>query len=152
VLLTALHPPVSGNGPPAWRGNEGSLVLRLDWGLTSMVLTGDAGVRAERDWLAQQLPLSAPVLKVGHHGSRHGTSSPFVTAVAPRLALVSAGSRNHFGHPHPEVLARLDDAGASIYRTDADGAIEMVSDGTRLTVRRWARPELTEEWLLDAAP
>ena len=124
----------------------------MEWGLASLVLTGDAGVRVERDLLADRLPLAAPLLKVGHHGSRHGTSSPFVTAVAPRLALVSAGARNPFGHPHPEVLGRLDAAGAAIYRTDADGAVEVVSDGTRLTVRRWARPQLTEEWLLDAAP
>ena len=148
--MTALHPP--GPGPPAWRGNDGSLVLRVEWGLASLVLTGDAGVRVERDLLDDRLPLGAPLLKVGHHGSRHGTSSAFVTAVAPRLALVSAGARNPFGHPHPEVLGRLDAAGAAIYRTDADGAVEVISDGARLTVRRWARPQLTEEWLLDAAP
>lgn len=153
VLVTALHPPAAPrDGPPVWRGNDGSLVLRLEWGLTSIVLTGDAGARAERDWLAHRLPLSALLLKVGHHGSRHGTSSPFVTAVAPHLALVSAGSRNAFGHPHPEVLARLEESGASLYRTDADGAVEVISDGARLTIRRWARPQLTEEWLLDAAP
>jgi competence protein ComEC len=151
VLVTALHPPAAGDGSPAWRGNDGSLVLRLDWGPTSVVLTGDAGMRTERDLLAHRLPLAATLLKVGHHGSRHGTSSPFVAAVAPRLALVSAGSRNPFGHPHPEVLARLDDVGAAIYRTDADGAVEVISDGVRLVVRRWARPELTEEWLLEAA-
>jgi competence protein ComEC len=151
VLVTALHPPAAGDGSPAWRGNDGSLVLRLDWGPTSVVLTGDAGMRTERDLLAHRLPLTATLLKVGHHGSRHGTSSPFVAAVAPRLALVSAGSRNPFGHPHPEVLARLDDVGAAIYRTDADGAVEVISDGVRLVVRRWARPELTEEWLLEAA-
>jgi competence protein ComEC len=152
VLVTTLHPPVPAAGPPAWRGNDGSLVLRLEWGLASVVLTGDAGVRAEHALLDHRLPLAAPILKVGHHGSRHGTSSPFVTAVAPRLALVSAGSRNPFGHPDPAALARLDEAGAAIYRTDADGAVEVVSDGARLTVRRWARPQLVEEWLLDGAP
>jgi hypothetical protein len=62
--------------------------------------------------------------------------------VAPRLAVISAGARNPFGHPSPATLARLAAAGARIYRTDLDGAVEVESDGRRLTVRRWAFPRV----------
>ncbi len=148
LLVTALHP------PPDWASdrNNASLVLRVEWGLAAVVLTGDAEATAEREVLARGGPVEAPVLKVGHHGSRNASSPPFLAAVAPRLALISAGARNPFGHPTPAALARLAGAGAAIYRTDYDGAVEVESDATRLIVRRWARPGLTEEWLLRGAP
>ncbi|HLE42807.1 MAG TPA: hypothetical protein VJB36_02200, partial [Methylomirabilota bacterium] len=132
--------------------NNGSLVLRIEWGLAAVLLAGDAEAVAERSLMADGAPLGAPVLKVGHHGSRHASTRPFVAAVAPRIALISVGARNPFGHPSPAVLDRLQAAGAAIYRTDYDGAVEVVSDGERLSVRRWARPQLAEEWLLRAAP
>ena len=100
---------------------------------------------AERSLLAAGVPLSAPVLKVGHHGSRNASSSPFLEAVAPRVALISVGARNPFHHPSPIALGRLAGAGAGLYRTDTDGAVEVTSDGERLTVRRWARPAQLEE-------
>ncbi len=148
LLVTALHP------PGAWSSDENnaSLVLRVEWGLVAVLLTADAEAAAERSLMADGAPLGARVLKVGHHGSRHASTRPFVAAVAPRIALISVGARNPFGHPSPAVLDRLQAAGAAIYRTDYDGAVEVVSDGERLSVRRWARPQLAEEWLLRAAP
>jgi competence protein ComEC len=155
VLVTVLHP--AGPGPlpvagPALDENNRSLVLRLDWGLASAVLSGDAEAPAERHLLAAGVPLGAALLKVGHHGSAHASSTPFLGAVSPRVALVSAGRRNPFGHPAAATLGRLARAGADIYRTDLDGAVEIESDGERLVVRPWARPATQRELALTGAP
>jgi competence protein ComEC len=155
VLVTVLHPPGPGSPPEPGRAldeNNRSLVLRLDWGLASAVLGGDAEAPAERRLLAAGVPLGAALLKVGHHGSAHASSAPFVGAVSPRVALVSAGHRNPFGHPAAATLARLARAGADVYRTDLDGAVEIESDGERLLVRPWARPATQREILLSGAP
>jgi competence protein ComEC len=153
VLVTALHPPRPGPGIVApLDENNRSLVLRVDWGLGAVLLMGDAEAPAERDLLAAGLPLQASVLKVGHHGSRHASSAPFLAAVAPRLALISVGRRNPFGHPAPAALARLASAGAAVYRTDLDGAVEITTDGDRLRVQRWANPRATEEIPLTMIP
>jgi beta-lactamase superfamily II metal-dependent hydrolase len=128
-------------------------VLRIEWGLAAAILTGDAERPVEADALAAGLPVSAPILKVGHHGSRHASTAPFLAAVGPRLALVSVGARNPFGHPSPEVLGRLAAAGAAVYRTDYDGAVEITSDAAHLWVRRWAAPDgAPQEISLDGAP
>ncbi|HSE95604.1 MAG TPA: ComEC/Rec2 family competence protein, partial [Methylomirabilota bacterium] len=151
VRVTVLHPSREDPGPPdqpARASNHGSLVLRVDWGRATLLLTGDAEGAAEREVLASGLPVAATVLKVGHHGSRHASSAPFLAAVSPRIAVVSAGARNPFGHPSPVVLARLADAGTTIYRTDLDGAIDLRTDGQRLWIRRWARPGLPSDELL----
>jgi competence protein ComEC len=141
MLVTVLHPPPGGRGADE---NNRSLVLRVDWGLASALLTGDAEAPAEAEMLAAGLPLRATILKLGHHGSRHGSSAPFVSSVSPRLAVASAGVRNPFGHPSPAALARVALAGATTHRTDHDGAIEVTSDGLELRVRAWARPAARE--------
>jgi competence protein ComEC len=145
VRVTVLHPSREDPGTPDQPGratNHGSLVLRVDWGRVALLLTGDAEAAAEREVLASGMPVAASVLKVGHHGSRHASSAPFLAAVAPRIAVVSAGARNPFGHPSPAALARLASAGVTTYRTDLDGAIDIQTDGERLWIRRWARPTL----------
>jgi competence protein ComEC len=152
LLVTVLHPPGPAEGGWSSDENNASLILRVEWGRAAVLLTGDAEAVAERSLLADGLPLDAAVLKVGHHGSRHASSPAFLAAVAPRVALISVGARNPFGHPSPAVLARLADAGAGLYRTDADGAVEVTSDGEHLTVRRWARPAHVEEFRLRGAP
>ena len=161
LLITVLHPPPGAEpgssdaprGPPEHLdANNRSLVLRVEWGLVAVLLTGDAEAPAEADLLAAAVPLPAPVLKVGHHGSRNASSGPFLAAVAPRFAMVSVGARNPFGHPTPAALARLAAAGARIYRTDFDGAIEITTDAELLRVRLWARPDATEELVLGGAP
>jgi competence protein ComEC len=80
------------------------------------------------------------VLKVSGNGSRRGSAPEFLAAVGPRLAVIPVGTRNPFGHPAPEVLARLGAAGAAVYRTDQDGAVDIRSDGARVWVRAWGRP------------
>ncbi len=133
VLLTVLHPgpePLTGT---ASDDNNNAIVLRLDYGQFSVLLTGDAEREAEEALIAAGLPLRADVLKIGHHGSNGSTSSAFVAAVQPHLAVISAGQGNPFGHPHPAVLERL--AGVQVLRTDRHGRIEVISDGVKMWVK-----------------
>jgi competence protein ComEC len=120
------------------RRNEAALVLRIELGLASFLLTSDIGVPRERELTAAGARLDSMVLKVAHHGSRSSTSSEFLRTVGPRLAAISVGARNAYGHPDAGVVARLSEAGAQIYRTDRDGALIFETDGATLTVTRWA--------------
>ena len=91
---------------------------------------GDAGAQSEQRLLASGFDLKADVLKVGHHGSAYSSTPEFIRAVSPKIALISVGRHNLFGHPAPETLSTLQAASAAIYRTDRDGAIIMdVSSG-----------------------
>jgi competence protein ComEC len=72
------------------------------------------------------------VLKVAHHGSRSSTAAEFLASTRPRLAILSVGARNPFGHPSPEVLSRLHGSGALVLRTDRDGTVEIATDGARI--------------------
>ena len=128
--------------------NEHALVLRLDYGLASFLLTSDASADLERDLLAAGRTVAATVLKVGHHGSRSSSSAPFLRAVQPTIAVISVGARNAYGHPDAGTLARLRVAGAQVYRTDWDGAVILDTDGRRLTVTRWATHH-AEHYCLD---
>lgn len=118
--------------------NNNAIVLRLEYGETSVLLTGDAEREGEDAMLAAGLPLRSDVLKAGHHGSNGSSSASFIAAVAPRYAVIQVGAKNNFGHPHPAVLQRL--AGVEVLRTDLHGRIEMVSDGRRLTVTTQKKP------------
>jgi competence protein ComEC len=138
VQVLVLHP-----GPAQLMGtasddNNNAVVLRLDYGQTSFILTGDAESEAEADMIAAGLPLRADVLKVGHHGSNGASSLALIAAVAPRLAVIPVGAENTFGHPHPAVLERL--KGVEVLRTDQNGRIEVVSDGQRLSVETQKTP------------
>lgn len=127
--------------------NEASTVVRVRYGGVRFLLTGDAE-RGEESWLLAHArdALAAEVLKVSHHGSGTSSTPEFVTAVAPRLALVSVGASNLYGHPSADVMRRLVDAGATVLRTDQLGTIVVHTDGRELDVesggRRWrvARP------------
>jgi competence protein ComEC len=114
--------------------NDDSLVFRLVYGSFSMLFTADAGFPAEDLMLADGADLKATVLKVGHHGSRYSTSEAFLERVAPKIALISAGIGNRFGLPSPQTLDQLVRRGIRIYRTDLDGTIELISDGTTWNV------------------
>jgi len=140
ALLTVLNPDGSRplDEPPLEGQNEESLVLRLDWRGFSLLLTGDLGSPGEERLLAEHAPVRALALKVGHHGSRYSSTAAFLDAVAPAVAIISVGARNSFGHPTPEVLGRLEAAGARIYRTDRDGAVTLETDGISLSIARWA--------------
>lgn len=111
--------------------NDGSVVARLVYGETSVLLTGDASLETEKLILAanSKSALESDVLKAGHHGSRTSTSYNLVKLLAPRYALISAGKDNTYGHPHQDVLSLLDEFGVEAYRTDILGTIIMKSDG-----------------------
>jgi len=117
---------------PAKAGNNDSLALRITYGASSFLLTGDLESPMERLLLADGRALHADVLKVGHHGSKTSTSADFLDAVAPSIAVISAGFENSFGHPHATVLARLEKRHAAILRTDQDGLVTVRSDGHKL--------------------
>ena len=106
-----------------------NLVLRIEYGSFSAVLTGDAEVPHEMEMLARGEALTAQVLQLGHHGSRTSTSADFLAAVAPQIAIYSAGTGNSFGHPHHEVLDRLEAQGTRAFGTDIYGTITIQTDG-----------------------
>lgn len=126
--IDVLHPP-SGWSEPSL--NDGSLVLRIRDGGTSMLFTGDAEHGAETAMLFAPDVLAASVLKVPHHGSLTSSSAGFLAAVGPRAAIASAGADNRFGHPAPAVEARYRAAGIAFYRTDRCGAVTL--DATSVT-------------------
>lgn len=113
--------------------NDTSIVLQLIYGQTNMLFMGDAGVTVEEKLLAGNIDLSAAVLKVGHHGSDSASSSDFLQAVHPNLAIISNGLDNQFGHPSQRTLYHLQQLGISILRTDQHGNITVDSDGQTLT-------------------
>jgi competence protein ComEC len=116
--------------------NNDSLVLRLKYGDRTLMLPGDAEKQAESAVLDEncEATLRADVLKVGHHGSRNSTMPRFLAAVHPRVAVISAGEDNPYGHPNAELLERLTSAGVRILRTDRDGAVHVLTDGKQLEV------------------
>ncbi len=110
--------------------NSNSLVFRLEYGRFRMLFTGDAGAETEQRLLERHDDLRADVLKVGHHGSAYGTTQAFLAAVAPSVAIISVGRDNLFGHPAPSTIDALRARGVAIYRTDRDGAVTVMTDGT----------------------
>ncbi len=144
VILTTLAP------DSAWAAtlddaNLASLVLVVRFGAIRFLLTGDAE-REEEMWLVERdtLALRADVLKVAHHGSSTSSSENFLRAVKPRIALVSVGAGNMYGHPSTAVMGRLARSGATVFRTDRFGTVVVRTDGVALSVqtdeRAWELP------------
>src|SRR5581483_8257007 len=111
------------NPPGRAKRNNSSLVLRLAFGRTAFLFTGDIEAPAERALLAEGVSLEATVLKVPHHGSKSSSTPEFVEAVHPAVAVISDGYMNRFHFPAPAVVERYRSAGATVLRTDLDGAI-----------------------------
>ena len=114
--------------------NDPSIVLRIEYGSTSFLLTGDMEKTAETDLVNSGVNLRADVLQVGHHGSSTSTGYLFLNSVLPEMAVISCGVNNKYGHPHQETLSILRDAGVDVYRTDLQGTITIGSDGQNYTV------------------
>ncbi len=114
--------------------NNYSIVIRLLYGNTSFLFTGDAETVSEKEMLEKGYNLKSDVLKVGHHGSTTSTSVDFLQAVSPDFAVIMAGEDNDYGHPHQETLDLLNSAGIKIYRTDLNGSITFTSNGSGLSV------------------
>jgi competence protein ComEC len=121
-------------GPVSQGGdlNDGSLVLRVDYGDTSFLFTGDASSGALLDDIAAGYDLSCDVLKLSHHGSSDGTSDKLLQYVEPKMAVACVGADNRYGHPHEEVLSLLEAYDVRLSRTDTDGTVVLVSDGARI--------------------
>ena len=109
--------------------NDYSIVLHMQYGLTSFLFTGDAESLSENEMIAAGWNLQADILNVGHHGSRTSTTDSFLYAVDPQFAVISLAAGNQFNHPHPEVLERLTRRGIEVLRTDELGTIVMSTDG-----------------------
>ena len=121
------------------RENNRSLVLSASFGQHRFLLTGDIEARAEERLVNGPQLRESDVLKVAHHGSATSTQDEFLDRVAPTFAVVSAGFRNPFGHPHPSVLERLTERGVRVLRTDVEGLISVLTDGRRLSVETFRR-------------
>lgn len=123
--------PVDENGKDL---NSTSIVLKITYGNTSFLFTGDAESDEEEEILNSGADLKSTVLKVGHHGSRTSTSYPFLREVMPQYAVISVEKGNSYGHPNEETLSKLSDAGVEVYRTDESGDIVMTSDGNSISI------------------
>lgn len=126
VQFTVLHPR---RGWAGWQDdlNENSLVLLVEYAGFRLLFTGDAGLPAEIELAGEIGPVD--VLKVGHHGSRWATGDPFLNEVDPQVAIISLGRRNRYGHPHAELLERLQHHAVPILRTDEQGTIRVQVTG-----------------------
>jgi len=124
-LITGSHSDVNAN----------SVVARLTYRGFSVLFAGDAEAPTETWLLTSGATLRSVVLKVAHHGSRYASGVRFLRAVGARIAIISAGAGNDYGHPAPQTLERLARGGASVYRTDRDGDVAIESDGRSIVVR-----------------
>lgn len=115
--------------------NDWSVVIRLVHGENAFLFTGDAEKAAESDIIASGAELSADVLKAGHHGSSSSTSKKFLEAVSPKTVIISCGDGNSYGHPHKEIIEKLDKNSIEYYRTDQCGTITVYSDGESCRVQ-----------------
>jgi len=153
VILTTLGPTepyftreqmkAGGNEP-----NANSIVMRLDYGSFSLLLTGDAEAQTENRLLSKDLNLVARVLKVAHHGSKYATSQSFLNRVKPEVAVISCGEWNRYGHPSQTVLDRLQAANVKLFRTDLHGEITISTRGRendlKITMQKTAS---TDVWV-----
>jgi len=124
--------------------NDTSIIGKLIFGQNSFLFTGDSYKDAERELIEKGVNIDSDILKIGHHGSKTSSSEDFLKSVSPKIAVISVGKNNSYGHPHPEVLERLKNFGINILRTDLDGDIKIISDGESL---RAELPQVTRSSL-----
>ncbi len=136
VFMMVLSPPKNLMAGTESDVDNNSVVLRLSTGDVSFLLNGDIMREAEWELIRKRVDLTSTVLKVAHHGSDTSTTPEFLAVVNPRVAVISCGADNKFGHPSDEVVSRLEQkmGGENIYRTDQQGTIEFTTDGERLWV------------------
>lgn len=112
--------------------NEYSAVIKMIYGETSFLFTGDASSKSEKEMLAAAYDLTANVIKIGHHGAKTSSSEEFIKTVKPQYAVISCGKDNSYGHPHEQTLKTLMAENVKVYRTDKDGTICISSDGEKI--------------------
>ncbi len=116
--------------------NARSVVMRVVYGSFSALFTGDIDTDSELALVERGVLNKTEVLKVSHHGSKYGSAKEFLEALRPRLAVISVGGKNNYGHPHGDTLMRLEEVGAKILRTDTMGSVSIMTDGKTLEVFR----------------
>jgi competence protein ComEC len=127
--------------------NDLSLVLRADYGKNSFLFTGDAEQEEQQLMLWNEYDLlNADVLKAAHHGSANGASAAFLSAVSPKLTVISCGAGNDYGHPHQQTLELLKACGSEVFRTDLQGDITITGDGQSLR-EEVSRNQDADVWL-----
>lgn len=112
--------------------NDYSPIMKITYGKTSFLFTGDAGKLVEKEVLQKGYDVKADVLKLGHHGSTTSTGKDFLSRVNPKTGVISVGVNNDYGHPHKETLQLLQQANIKVYRTDKDGTIVLSSNGVKI--------------------
>lgn len=135
ISATAVNPPEPLMSGTASDPNNNSIVFRITYGSIDFLFTGDVQSEAESAILGRGPTLEAEILKVAHHGSKYSSTESFLAEVGPEIAVISVGASNPYGHPSPETLQRLRDAGATVCRTDDDGTIVATTDGTTYSVQ-----------------
>ena len=131
---TVLGPITTEGLVAAEQANNTSLIIRIEYGSTSFLFTGDAEWEEEFSVLESGSYLQSDVLKVAHHGAYTSTTEEFLSAVSPQASIISCGAGNEYGHPDQETVDRLTIHGAEIYRTDIMGTITAISDGTNISI------------------
>jgi len=134
LVMKILYPPESLEGKEFADSNDTSIVAKLVFGGNSFLFTGDAYKSVERELVKEGIDIDSDILKVSHHGSKTSSSEDFIKAVSPETAVISVSKGNIYGHPHQEVLEILQKYGITILRTDLDGDIKIISDGTKYEV------------------
>lgn len=114
--------------------NNYSVGIKLTYGETSFLFTGDAEELSEKEMLKNGIDLSADVLKLAHHGSSNASCEEFLEAVNPKHAVISVGKENDYGHPHVETLQAMNNHNIDVYRTDLQGTVVFTSDGKTISV------------------
>lgn len=113
--------------------NDTALVQMLRTPSFGFLSAADVGLEVEKQ-LSRQYDLGADILKVGHHGSKYSSGEEFLADVRPRLAVISVGAGNRYGHPVPETLLRLKSAGAAVFRTDENGTVSVIAEEGKLKI------------------
>lgn len=116
--------------------NNYSPVIKIEYGSTSFLFTGDAQKDVEKEILDNNEDISADVLKVGHHGSSTSTNKNFLIKVNPSIAVISVGKDNSYNHPNKETINLLNKSNIKTYRTDNDGTVLISSDGSKITTNK----------------
>ncbi len=115
--------------------NETGIIMEVSYKENYFLLTADVGFKTEQMLLKNKVDINSDVLKVGHHGSKYSTGEEFLRAVNPKIAVISVGGKNTYGHPTAEVLQKLEKFGIKTFRTDQDGTVQMLSDGNNIQVK-----------------
>jgi len=134
IWLASTNDQVLGANTYGSDGNEQSVVLKLTYGDFDALLTGDIGSPTETALLESGTLTDIELLKVGHHGSKYSSTVPFLDTIKPEISIISSG-KNSYGHPTPEAIEHLTTAGSQIFRTDQDGDVHLVTDGSKYWIK-----------------